>query len=55
MRFGPETSSTMAKTDKPTDTSSGEWAKHLRPKGKRQFNKKIRKKSKTRLHQNERP
>ena len=40
--------SSMAKPDKPTDTSA-EWAKHLRPQGKRHFNKKVRRKSKAGL------
>jgi hypothetical protein len=36
----------MARVDKKTDTTSGEWAKHLRPSGKKLFNKKVRKKLK---------
>jgi hypothetical protein len=36
----------MAHPDKKSDTPSGEWAKHLRPWGKRVFNKKVRKKIK---------
>jgi hypothetical protein len=39
----------MTKPDKPTDTSSREWVKHMRPRGKKQFNKKVRQKAKTDL------
>ena len=38
----------MSKVDRPTDTPAT-WAKHLRPDGKRNFNKKVRQKSKTEL------
>lgn len=39
----------MARTDKPTDTASGEWAKHLRPEGKKRFHGIVRRKAKQQL------
>ncbi|HKD83319.1 MAG TPA: hypothetical protein VKB58_01135 [Terriglobales bacterium] len=39
----------MARTDKPTDTASGEWAKHLRPEGKKRFHGIVRRKVKEEL------
>ena len=34
----------MGHADKKTNTPSPEWAKHLRPEGKRKFHKKVRRK-----------
>jgi hypothetical protein len=39
----------MAGTDKPTNTASGEWAKHLRPDGKKRFHGIVRRKAKQEL------
>ena len=39
----------MARTDKPTDTASGEWAKHLRPEGKKRFHGIVRRKVRQQL------